>query len=453
MLKKQYLIILIYLHQEVISVLSKKTKTASLILFTLLFILNFKTILAAATGIITPPPELQVHSITDFQTSLKWTSPRGSWKYNIYRSNSGDSDYTLIGTTFTPTFVSTGLKPSTTYWYYIRAYNSYGAYLDSPHIKVTTSSPKGVLGFTTWYSPGDMSSYNSLVHNSTSIDEIATYTFNTDGYGKITGNVPVDQVNYGNNNNIKTLALVTNNFSGETARALLESPANRQNLINNILSALKDNNYEGVNIDIEGVYYYNREYFTDFMKELYNTLNPQGFEVTVDVPAKTWDNPSNGWSGAFDYSQIAKYADRVIIMTYDEHYSKGPAGPIASIGWVQKVVDYAVTVIPREKIVLGVAAYGYDWSSKGTKAYGIDKIKNLAAAYGAQIQWDSVSKTPFFNYIDGSKVQHTVWFENNESLGYKLDIVNSNNLWGISIWKLGLEDTDYWTTIKAKLKK
>lgn len=334
------------------------------------------------------------------------------------------------------------------------------ALLASKKIKSSTPSPpssnplsKIVLGYTTYYYAGDSSSYNSLLAHSTSIDEIATQTYSTDAVGTITGLIPSSQLSYANNNGIKALAMITNNFDGNIAKTLLENSANRKNLINNILSSIKTNNYKGVNIDLEGIYYYDRIYFSQFMKELYTVLHPLGYYVSAAVPAKTYDNTTEGWSGAYDYAQIAANCDQIVIMTYDEHYPGGTPGAIASIGWVQKVVNYAVTVIPKEKILLGTAAYGYDWSSNGTKAYSINGIYNLASANAAQIQWDSVSQTPYFNYTDNSGIKHSVWFENGTSVGYKLDIVNNNNLAGIAIWRLGLENSDYWTSINTKLNK
>lgn len=107
----------------------------------------------------------------------------------------------------------------------------------------------------------------------------------------------------------------------------------------------------------------------------------------------------------------------------------------------------------KRKIILGLAAYGYDWSSNGTKAYGINGIYNLATNNNATILWDDVSKSPYFNYTDASGINHSVWFENDKSISYKLDLVNNYNLSGIAIWRLGLENTDYFNTIKSKLNK
>lgn len=314
------------------------------------------------------------------------------------------------------------------------------------------SSNKIVLAFTTDYS-GDKSSYNQIIKNSNSINDIATSTYTINNLGHLSGKAPKDQISIANNNGIDSLAMITNNFNGNIAKAVLENANIRQTLIKNISSTLKSNNYNGVNIDFEGVYPYDRNYYTTFISELYAVLHPQGLIVTASVPAKVIDNPENSWNGAYDYSEIGKYTDKVIIMTYDEHSPGGSAGPIASIDWVKNVVNYTKSTIPSYKIILGIAAYGYDWSSKGTKAYGINSIYTLAKTYNAQINWDNASQSPHFDYKDKSGNSHKVWFENSTSLSYKLDIINNNNLGGLALWRLGLENQDYWSIIKSKLNK
>ncbi len=406
----------------------------------------------------TAPTSLTYSGITTSEATLNWQAVSGATGYKVYRATSNDSNYTLIATISTNSYKNTALVSNTKYWYFVRAYNSYGTSLDSTHINLTTTQPtsiskKLVLGYTTYYYSGDSSSYNSMTTNTSTLDEIATDTYTTDSYGNIAGLVPTNQITYANGNNIKTLAMITNNFDGSIAKTLLESSVNRQALINNILNAVKINGYKGVNVDLEGVYYYDRSYLTTFMSELYNALHPQGFYVTMAVPAKTSDSPTAAWNGAYNYASLANYTDQIVLMTYDEHYPGGTPGAIASIGWVENVIKYAASVIPKEKLLLGTVAYGYDWSSNGTKAYGISGIYNLALNYGATIKWDYVSQSPYFTYLDAAGISHTVWFENAQSLNYKLDLVNSYNLSGIAIWRLGLEKTDYWTSIKTKFNR
>jgi spore germination protein YaaH len=433
----------------------------------LVFTLNFAFV-SAKPSWNTPSPStnqasLTYSEITSNEITLNWQSVSKATNYKVYRSTSNDSNYTLIATVSTTSYKDTNLEPNSNYWYFVSAYNRKGTLSDSTHTSITTKpllpttppiiSTKQVLGFTTYYYTGDPSSYNSMVANTSTIDDIATHTFIVDGEGNISGLVPYNQITFGNENGLNTLAMLSNNFDGNIAKILLESPSNRQALINNISTALKNNGYKGINIDLEGVFYYDRDYLTTFMSELYARFKNEGFYVTMSVPAKTSDSPTNSWNGAYDYSALANYTDQIVLMTYDEHYPGGSPGAIASIGWVENVIKFATSVIPKEKILLGTAAYGYDWSSTGTKAYSINGIYNLASSYNAAIKWDSTSQCPYFTYVDSSNINHTVWFENAESLNYKLDLVNSYDIAGIGIWRLGLENPDYWTSIKTKFNR
>jgi spore germination protein YaaH len=443
-----------------------KIKRSFAVLLTIIMAVIFSTNFVQAkpnTSLPKAPTTLTLSNVTTSSITLNWTAVTGASGYYVYMASPNDSNYAKIATVAGTSLVKSSLTASSHYWFYVVAYNRYGASPASTHVTATTlqnitpspitTTKKQVLGFTTYYYSGDTSSYNSMTANTSTIDEIATQTYNTDSVGNLTGLVPTNQLTYANSNGIKTYAMLQNNFDGNIAKSVLENATNRQALENNLLNAIKANGYKGVNVDLEGIFYYDRNYYTTFVQELYNLLTPQGYSVTLSVPAKTSDLLTDGWSGAFDYAALSKYCDQIALMTYDEHYPGGTAGAVASIGWVENVIKYAVTVIPREKIMLGTAAYGYDWSSNGTKAYGITGMYNLAAANNATILWDDVSKTPHFNYTDASGIAHSAWFENSQSVGFKLDLVNSYNLNGIAIWRLGLENVDYWTSIKTKFNR
>lgn len=443
--------------------MSLKAYTKLYTLLTCLFILL--TIKSSVLGISikksipSAPQKITVVKVSSSEIDLKWHTVSGAIGYKIFRGSPNNSKYVQVGKTSGTVFKNMKLKSETSYWYYIKAYNKYGTSKASIRLKsVTNKIPskttnKIVLGFATNYYNGDIFSYNSMVTNTSLISQITTVTYLADSSGNLSGTAPLDQITYANNNKIKAMAMVSNNFDGKIAKAILESPVNSTNLINTILLSIKTNAYKGVNIDLEGIYPSDRNYFSSFIKELYNKLHPQGFAVTVSIPAKTVDNPNNTWSGAFDYAQISKYADSVVLMTYDEHSPSSEPGPIASIGWVKAVVNYTTSVIPKNKILLGVSAYGYDWSSIGTKAYGIKGINNLISKYGAKVIFDKATMCPYFKYSDKNGIVHTVWFENSTSLISKLDIVNTQNLSGIAMWRLGLEDPSFWTTIKTKFNR
>lgn len=274
---------------------------------------------------------------------------------------------------------------------------------------------------------------------------------------RTTGTAPADQISYANSNGIKPFVLITNSdssgFNSTIAKSILENPVNSQALINNLVNVIKTNGYKGVNIDFENVPYTDRTYYSQFVNSVKNTLSPLGYTTTISVPAETLDSPTNSWNGAFDYKALGQTADEIIIMSYDEHGPWSSPGPVASIRWVTNIVNYAKTVIPTNKILLGLAAYGYDWSSTGNKALSLIQINNIISTYGGTVQWDAVSQSPYYIYTDASRVQHTIWFENSYSIAFKLNLVNQNNLLGVGIWRLGFEDTAYWNTINTKFNR
>jgi spore germination protein YaaH len=168
------------------------------------------------------------------------------------------------------------------------------------------------------------------------------------------------------------------------------------------------------------------------------------------VPAKTYGDGSNPWSAPFDYRQISLYADYVAVMTYDEHgYSTGP-GPIASVPWMNSVIQYAVDQMPRAKILLGIPAYGFDWGDSGAPTYlSYPRAMASLATSGAVLVRDPASDVPHFTYVKNGQ-RHEVWFEDARSWAKKLDLVEDYDLGGVAIWRLGMEDPASWRLFPEK---
>lgn len=114
---------------------------------------------------------------------------------------------------------------------------------------------------------------------------------------------------------------------------------------------------------------------------------------------------------------------------------------VAPINKVRQVLDYAVTEIDSTKMNMGIPNYGYDWPlpyERGvSKAKTIGNVEavQLAIQYGAEIQYDELAQTPYFNYTDNG-VEHEVWFEDARSLQAKMELVEEYNLRGISYWQI-----------------
>lgn len=249
---------------------------------------------------------------------------------------------------------------------------------------------------------------------------------------------------------IPIIAIVHNYASPEGSdliHRLLTTSALRSSLVRAILVMLNREHYAGVNIDFQFVPPEDRGVLTEFVMELGRAISPLGYLLTLSVPAQLQDDPRHPFSGAFDYRALGESAAYLYVLAYDEHFSA--PGPIASTAFVRQALDYAVDVVERRKIILGMAAYGYDWAGVGgtpvTLTHGA--AVSLAERQGVPIVFDGEAGEPTFSYIrDG--VRHIVWFENARSFAIKLDLARETNVAGIAVWRLGQEDPAVWTLIQ-----
>jgi spore germination protein YaaH len=292
-----------------------------------------------------------------------------------------------------------------------------------------------------------------VVNYGQNVDAIATFTYFVEGNGNLNSQTPVprDTIKMAKSKGVRSLALIhnyQNGFNKEIARTLMKSATARQNLINQLLVILPKEGYDGINVDIEGIYPADSGAYINLLKELKTALQAKGYWLTVSIPAKAYHNPQDGWSGGYDYKAIGELADHVLLMTYDYNWMGGTAGPIAPLPWVEKVIKYAISQMPAEKVLMGLATYGYDWSAPKNRALAYPKAVALAYQYGAAIKWNQEFQVPYFNYIDAQGNQHVVWFEDQRSAKAKLQLVTKYNLAGVGIWRLGFEDSLYWDVLK-----
>ncbi|WP_366924689.1 glycosyl hydrolase family 18 protein [Metallumcola ferriviriculae] len=338
----------------------------------------------------------------------------------------------------------------------------------------TTDKSKEVLSFYTndeGYLP---SSYHTLVKQADSIDWVAPFWFRLDA-AKGSGHVELfksgtsafkpmkakEIVDTAHDKGIKVLAVVHNLLYGSSATSrnlaheMVSTEKGRAHFINDLENILEKYHFDGINMDMEYFRMDDRDNFSKLMQEMYQTLKPLGYTITISVPAKTRDDRSNSWSGPFDYAAIGKYADTVVLMTYDEHGYASDPGPIASVGWVEKVINYALTQIPAGKIFMGIPAYGFDWTqgSKSPKYISYALAQQTLATSQQKIRWDNEAKAPYYIYWDKDGKKHQVWFENASSLSHKLELVKKYNIKGIGIWRIGMEDPKYWPVIDQYFQK
>jgi len=256
---------------------------------------------------------------------------------------------------------------------------------------------------------------------------------------------------------VAPLMVITNireggGFSSDIAHAILTDSQAQDNLINNVVNTLRQKNYHGLDIDFEYIYPYDRESYNNFLRRIVNTLRPLGYTITTAIAPKISATQQGLLYEAHDYPVHGALVDHVIIMTYEWGYTYGPPMAVAPINEVRRVLNHAVTAIPRQKIFMGIPNYGYDWTLPYTPGTAARTISNpgaveLAANVGAVIRFDQTAQAPFFNYYDANGRQHVVWFEDARSILAKLTLANEFRVGGLSYWTIGRYFPQNWLVL------
>lgn len=273
---------------------------------------------------------------------------------------------------------------------------------------------------------------------------IFSYQVKADGIFDPINDTPLIQE--ARNARVAPLMVITNigedgGFDSDLASAILSSGSVQDTLINNIIRNLQQKNYYGLDIDFEYIYPQEREKYNNFLRKVASRLRPLGYTITTAVAPKISATQEGDLYIAHDYPVHGALMDHVIIMTYEWGYTYSPPMAVAPINEVRKVLNYAVSAIPRQKVFMGIPNYGYNWTlpfQEGTAASTVSNVGavNLAWREGAIIQYDPVAQAPYFRYYADDGKQHEVWFDDARSILAKLTLANEFNLGGVSYWTI-----------------
>lgn len=230
-------------------------------------------------------------------------------------------------------------------------------------------------------------------------------------------------------------------FNNYLVNRVVENSGVQEQLIQQLLETVQNRGYAGVDVDFEFILPQDRELYAAFVGNLRETMNQNGYTVSVAVPPKTSaDQPGLLYEG-IDYRLLGENADKVLLMTYEWGYTYGPPMAVAPLNKVRQVLDYAVTEIPREKILMGIPNYAYDWPlpyERGvTEAALIGNVQavEIAAANYAQILFDEIAQSPYFTYRK-DQTDREVWFEDVRSIDAKLRTAAEYDFLGVGYWNL-----------------
>jgi spore germination protein len=353
------------------------------------------------------------------------------------------------------------------------------------------ANQRHVLGY---YVPYDATSWQSLEALGDAIDLIGAQWVTIDACGGLSSRDDQTLKQFARARGVQVLpSLLT--LSGWLNHRLLTDDEVAVQALGQIVNYTLAEDYPGFDLDLEAVDPADRAALTTFVQQLSTALHDQGKLLTLAIPAKDRD-VTVGWAGAYDYAALGAAADLVTIMAYEYSGPFSGPGSVAPYAWVDRVLAFATGQIPPEKVLLGVAFYGYDWNttSGGARSVGYPLAAALVERYAAAPSFDPVTQSATFSYwvpsgepagfrppaaavvhqvtsreapacgvvppaprpiptraptpVPDVPQSHEVWFEDSTSTAARFELADRYGVGGVSAWRLGLEDPLVWQLLR-----
>jgi cellulose synthase/poly-beta-1,6-N-acetylglucosamine synthase-like glycosyltransferase/spore germination protein YaaH/peptidoglycan/xylan/chitin deacetylase (PgdA/CDA1 family) len=240
---------------------------------------------------------------------------------------------------------------------------------------------------------------------------------------------------------------MVNNYNGKDwaikdMAEMLAHPAARARLTKELADFATQQHQPGIVVDFEQVPKSSMEDFQRFIHDLGESLRAVNVKLMIALPAADW---------SYDYKYLAAQTDAMILMNYDFHYPTSDPGPIAAQDWFVTNIQNIVKLVPPEKIMMGIANYGYDWPAKSKAAprpiaqpVTFQQAIVTAVESETDVEFDSDSLNPHYSYEDEKNNVHQVWMLDALTAYNELRAAERAGVRGTALWRLGMEDPSIW---------
>jgi spore germination protein YaaH len=308
-----------------------------------------------------------------------------------------------------------------------------------------------------FYYSDDSLGMASLKAHADAMTLVAPQCYGVDQTGALHGKLPSGILEAARRAGLPLMPLVTNpGFDRASAHTLLHNIHAQQRAIISLAQIAERDQYVGWQLDFEGIDPADKLAYTRFVTRVAARMHRDHRLLSIAVVPRFSDAfPDSSipgfhtgeWGAAFDFRGLARVADFLVLMAYDEHTSLTPPGPVAGYDWVNAALGYASSRVPASKLLLGLPLYGREWveTSRGTTARSVayKDLKDYLEDPTSDWYWDDLFRTSRFQLRDGDS-ERTAWFDDARSLGEKLKLVRTYHLLGYAAWRLGMEDPEFW---------
>lgn len=323
---------------------------------------------------------------------------------------------------------------------------------------------------TEFWMSNDARSVASFLAHKDKIDVLSPTWYQIDGTGLVTGE-PQPTVLKAAHEAHTTLIPLFAIFDHVKIHALTTDAKAQDALIASLIRESKENGYDGVNLDIEDVMWTDRDALSALVKRVADALHAEHLQVQIDVCPNAPGHAGAGafskwifeeWRLGYDLKALGDAVDTLCLMTYDQHTHWTTPGPVGGWVWTKENLDYALKAVPKEKLSLGIAVYGYRWYAGDP---GLDKAEKrpnvtsdyisyadtiyLRDTYGGKTQWDEEEHTPWF-YITRDAMREWFFYTDKRAFADRYELAKKDGIFGVCSWVLGEEDPEIWSGIPAK---
>ena len=318
-----------------------------------------------------------------------------------------------------------------------------------------------------FYMTDSPNSVKSFAEHADKVDILVPAWYGADGNGLVWGGPNPHVLELAAQHHVPVMPIVATSAQAELHK-LFTTPVARKAFIDALLSECKKNGYSGFQIDFENVAWTDRDLLSDLVAETAAALHKEGLQLTIaTVPnAPGLPGKSNyskwlyaNWRLGYDLKALAKSADLICLMTYDQNTRWTQPGPVAGYPWTVEQLKYALESVPREKLSLGIPLYGYHWfagdpgkdekPNPSAEYVGQEEVEQYVAAYHPQTEWDAYDRTAWF-YFYKDDYREWVFYTDKRGFEERLNLVREYKLQGFCAWVLGAEDPAIWSVLPGR---
>jgi spore germination protein YaaH len=339
-------------------------------------------------------------------------------------------------------------------------------------IALAASSTASARPRALFYMTNGASSVNSFLAHSKQIDLLVPTWYDVDMNGLVTG-APNDLVlNRAQSEKLPVMPIVAM-FNKKGFHSFANDPVAQGRMNEALIRECKLHGYIGFQFDFENIDWLDRDALSALVKMSAEALHKEGLQLTIATVPNAPGYPGSGgfakwiytdWRGAYDLAAIGKYVDLVCLMTYDQHTRWTTPGPVAGWQWTVDNMEYALKVVPREKLSLGIPVYGYHWFTGAPivdKTTGEEKPNPqaeyigtpgallLAQEYGGKPEWDAEDHSAYFHFYR-DQMREWIYYTDLRTFKDRYQLTEQKGLDGFCSWVLGEEDPEIWSFLPQR---